>query len=835
MDKDIFNINERKDGDEFDALLEEFIRNEYAEQSAGPGQEGASPERDASPDGPPFSGPDAPRDGMSGTDGDTSAEQEESPDRFGFPDGAEVAGLRVLRVVSPFPDLEDPDRDIERMFTSSGALLFDVAVRAAACDAATEDVSKGITLEAEEFDGIAADDDDSEAAPRMVEADFGVDVYAEDFTLVASGEVSTCRRRGEVAWKVSLEAPLRLPLIPGRYEAIFKAGYRAVARFRFEFDDAMLLKGKAASVPIQNNSEECEVMSSLGSRDELWADLCFCPGASALRHKVMELRNRLTVNEKRVSLGLKALPYDQNFVLFCDYDIMADMAICDFIGLVDVSKRGKMLIRRDGESLLPPPNSLNPMDEVDNLLSGQNVPRLLYGLRALADSSGRQVVKRLAQSRGVSFILAGPQSEVDGFLSLYPEFASLFPKENRLQMSEFGVYDLLVCFKRQLVDMELHPSPDAEDHLVRSALEAAKRGILKKFDYEMIQDFVRKSLRQRYETRLLDAYDPGDEVDRDEYATVKVADIDTDSLFDDRSGGFRESMAALDSLVGLNSVKAHFNTMFSRIRVERMRREKGLKTGGDNICHMIFTGNPGTGKTTVAGLLGRIFFSLGIISRGNVVKVERKDIVGRFIGDTEKNMSDILKEARGNVLFIDEAYQLFTGEAGEKKDYGNRALETLLTVLTEKDPDMVVILAGYGDQMDSLLDSNPGLRDRFPFKFHFEDYTSEELLEIADRINGENDYFFDDEAAVRFGEIVMRRVAEKASMKGYSNARWVGTLLRKEIYPAQNERIISLPEADLTEDSLRRITAVDVGKGYSEFLRHENLQNPRRVSKIGFK
>ena len=192
-------------------------------------------------------------------------------------------------------------------------------------------------------------------------------------------------------------------------------------------------------------------------------------------------------------------------------------------------------------------------------------------------------------------------------------------------------------------------------------------------------------------------------------------------------------------------------------------------------------------------------------------------------------MSDLLKEARGNVLFIDEAYQLFTGQTDDKRDFGNRAIESLLTVLTEKDPDMVVILAGYGAEMDSLLDSNPGLRDRFPFN-----YTADELYEIAVRINETNDYEFEEEAAHKFREIIAGRVAEKDKIKNYSNARWIGTLLKKEIYSAQNERIIAMDRKDLTADDLRLIKVSDVDSGYAGFISHENIAQSRKPGRIGF-
>ena len=136
---------------------------------------------------------------------------------------------------------------------------------------------------------------------------------------------------------------------------------------------------------------------------------------------------------------------------------------------------------------------------------------------------------------------------------------------------------------------------------------------------------------------------------------------------------------------------------------------------------MIFTSNPGTGKTTVAKKIGQLFHSLGVLSKGDVITAERGTIVGRYLGDTENNMQNLFAQAKGNVLFIDEAYSLNTG-AGDKADFGNRVIECLLTVLAQPNPDMIIIMAGYQNEMDKMLDSNPGLRKRFTHYLHFEEY-----------------------------------------------------------------------------------------------------------------
>ena len=145
---------------------------------------------------------------------------------------------------------------------------------------------------------------------------------------------------------------------------------------------------------------------------------------------------------------------------------------------------------------------------------------------------------------------------------------------------------------------------------------------------------------------------------------------------------------------------------------------------------MIFTGNPGTGKTTVAKMVGKIYHALGQLSTGEVIVTGRSQLVGRFIGETEKNMQEILERARGNVLFIDEAYTLYDG-ASDHKDFGFRVLESLLAVLALEHADILVIFAGYEKEMKAMMDANLGLWGRFPHQFHFEDYSVDELLQIG--------------------------------------------------------------------------------------------------------
>ena len=149
--------------------------------------------------------------------------------------------------------------------------------------------------------------------------------------------------------------------------------------------------------------------------------------------------------------------------------------------------------------------------------------------------------------------------------------------------------------------------------------------------------------------------------------------------------------------------------------------------------HMVFTGNPGTGKTTIAKYLGDIYRGIGALSSGHLVETDRSKLVGQYLGETEKNTLNAIERASGGVLFIDEAYNLFV-EDQDRRDFGHRVIETLLTYLSLDDSDMIVILAGYTNEMERLLESNPGLKSRFPYIFRFGDYTPDQLMKNGEKV-----------------------------------------------------------------------------------------------------
>jgi probable Rubsico expression protein CbbX len=262
-------------------------------------------------------------------------------------------------------------------------------------------------------------------------------------------------------------------------------------------------------------------------------------------------------------------------------------------------------------------------------------------------------------------------------------------------------------------------------------------------------------------------------------------------------------LAQLDrELIGLIPVKTRIREIASLLLVERIRQKMALATSFPTL-HMSFTGNPGTGKTTVALRMAGILHRLGFVRRGHVVSVTRDDLVGQYIGHTAPKTKEILKKAMGGVLFIDEAYYLYRPE--NERDYGQEAIEILLQVMESQREDLVVILAGYGERMKKFFQSNPGFRSRVAHHVDFPDYSDDELLAIAELMLVAQNYHFSSDARDAF----VRYIAARKTQPLFSNARSIRNALDR-VRLRQANRIVSNLDRILTSDDVMSIEAEDV-------------------------
>ena len=233
-----------------------------------------------------------------------------------------------------------------------------------------------------------------------------------------------------------------------------------------------------------------------------------------------------------------------------------------------------------------------------------------------------------------------------------------------------------------------------------------------------------------------------------------------------REANVQEVLDTLDrELIGLAPVKARLREIAAFLVVSRARKQLGLEAVTPSL-HMSFTGNPGTGKTTVALRMASILHRLGYVRKGHLVSVTRDDLVGQYIGHTAPKTREVLKRAMGGVLFIDEAYYLYRPE--NERDYGQEAIEILLQIMENQRDDLVVILAGYKDRMNTFFRSNPGMSSRIAHHIDFPDYSPDELLAIAEAMVKDTNYRFDAAALVAMRDYIARRLRQPHFANGRS-------------------------------------------------------------------
>lgn len=287
----------------------------------------------------------------------------------------------------------------------------------------------------------------------------------------------------------------------------------------------------------------------------------------------------------------------------------------------------------------------------------------------------------------------------------------------------------------------------------------------------------------------------------------------------------------LGAMVGLSRLKSDMVDARMMALFVEQRRALSLDTTSDNRHHMLFLGNPGTGKTTVAKLVGEMYHNMGLLSIGHTIETNRSKLVGEFIGQTEKKTNEMIEKARGGVLFIDEAYTLVNSEK-DSKDFGQEVIHSLLTVLSEPNPDMIVILAGYEDKMQTLLKFNPGLKERFPLKFHFEDYTTSELLEIAHCICKSRNFKLTLAADNRLSQLIEKAVLNRDEYFG--NGRWVHNLVEHGVIKSMAKRVMSMPHCPSDSHLLSFIEESDIVAAERMLFQSKmlELKTPRRIGFI---
>ena len=330
------------------------------------------------------------------------------------------------------------------------------------------------------------------------------------------------------------------------------------------------------------------------------------------------------------------------------------------------------------------------------------------------------------------------------------------------------------------------------------------RGLTQEFTIEVVMDMLEMWQEAVDEANRRIAYEQRRRVSKDEQSAtnrsraVALAERPVQRRQVKAAGESSSVIEEISQLVGLRHVKELINRLVAQQKIGHLRQSSGLVAVLPS-PHLVFAGNPGTGKTTVARLVGRLYKDLGLLSKGHVVEVDRSNLVAAYVGQTALRTKEACQKALGGVLFIDEAYSL----VGGGQDYGKEAIETLLTFMEANRGNIVVIAAGYPDRMHTFLDSNPGLRSRFDLTLQFDDYSTGEMMQIFQNLLNQNEYDITDAARTEVRHIVQ----EMTRGESFANARQVRTLFNDMV----GEHAASLAGiANVTPQQLRLFTTMAI-------------------------
>lgn len=599
--------------------------------------------------------------------------------------------------------------------------------------------------------------------------------------------------------------------MPGKYFFLVTVKDGSVTRF-----DLTLDKNCCFTVGEARRCEYCSVEGVLARQIFLdpanWRNLCCSDGLAQLRHRLLEWlmvkdcspSEGNDVADKCATNRFNLLVTTGGSNSYNTGEYVARQGLKTMLEMCNSTHKLKIIMGDCSEFYdstdKNPYHVLDALfdESVDSDLGNELPPRVFvfFNLRHMSNHDvGSRLLHRLhdvmPDERHYA-IFCGSQGEISALLERDSELKQYFPEKNRLAQEPLTLDEVVHGFFMDSRLNEYEFSPAAVEKVCTLFSGLSRQGELSDSNHYV----ERLEFYLTLEQCCIDA-DLEDKV-------IKARDID-EAMPVAKITCNESKLDELDEMIGLEDIKRSIVTLSNRRCFFEKRRKLGLNTSGEGTYHAIFTGNPGTGKTTVAKMMGRIYRSLGLLSKGDVICVDRAKMVGEYIGQTEQIMKQLLSEACGNVLFVDEAYTLY--RQNNERDFGHVVVESLLEVLSKDNPDMIIIFAGYKQEMDELMTMNPGLEGRFPYKFHFEDYNADQLMQIGMGILNKDQYVLTDEASCLLWQVIRNTVAHRT--RTFANARWMVQFIRNGIIPAMANRLIEGGYA-VDKETYQTIVAEDI-------------------------
>lgn len=656
--------------------------------------------------------------------------------------------------------------------------------------------------------------------------------YSEDWQLMAEGECIHPHGRG-VHERIGVTLRSTHVWMEGRYTAILSHNEEPIAAIEFVYDGAAVMPCTVRQ--LSQTDVEYMLMKHVIRNNELrWYDVCRFSGMAEAKSQLIQAYCRRDFD---------ALCQEYGISLRCPhrYAVITAPTDCSCYRLAELLPR--YLHFGTSETDLISCRRYRADDIRDAFIDQQDKTVALTDIGALSTTGNDKIgevekaIEDMTEPHTILFV--GTREEVSQLCRQSPIITKALAGAPRFDLTYPSIAELVDELHSSLCNERLVLSPESENAIAHQVMEHNEK--LREWECDDYTHYIRSEVVGRLTRRVQCCIDEGHEVKAERLFMLHPSDFDLASYIQEQSSTsampipdndtlFEKNMVELNAMVGLKDLKAQLVKDFALIRFHEQRRRMGLPSQSGATHHMLFTGNPGTGKTTVAHLIGKIYYAMGYLSQGEVIAVDRTQLVGTHIGETEDKMSKLLKRAKGNVLFIDEAYAL-CDTTEDRKDFGYHVIEALLPVMAAPNPDMIVIFAGYADEMERLMAANQGLKGRFAHHLHFDDYTAGELMQIAHNLLAEHQYILADGAQVLLRSIVERVVAHKDCYFG--NARWIKQFIESGILPAMASRVMHRLQA--TEPDRALLTSIEK----DDVEAAERIYAPRQVAlcprpRIGF-